>query len=259
MKTGQKILAFVNPPRPLQAMSEINMFFSIDVFSYHWTLWVDNHWCCLVENRKIGWDDEDSQDDVLMKRADNGALTKTMAPSCPTLGAGGEPPKGDVKDNTVTRYWDGDVNDSKNENDKWWWQWQQQQQQQWQWQQQVWGCEGQWVSKMKTHIFHALILHFWIQMRKKKIYKSNKIVKCFLVSFLLVNGRRNWGQLNKWAVLHFPSNIVQITCHCYNEKEHTILPNVTWRAKVQSNCICDNEAILFPAQCKCWHKTSMDV
>ena len=39
-----------------------------------------------------------------MKRADNGALTKTMAPSCPTLGAGGEPPKGDVKDNTVTRY-----------------------------------------------------------------------------------------------------------------------------------------------------------
>ena len=50
-----------------------------------------------------------------MKRADNGALTKTMAPSCPTLGAGGEPPKGDVKDNSVTRYWDGDVNDSNNE------------------------------------------------------------------------------------------------------------------------------------------------
>ena len=79
---------------------------------------------------------------------------------------------------------------------------------------------------------------------KKKIYKSNKIVKCFLVSFLLVNGRRNWGQLNKWAVLHFPSNIVQITCHCYNEKEHTILPNVTWRAKVQSYCAIEIQLYL---------------
>ena len=53
-----------------------------------------------------------------MKRADNGALTKTMAPSCPTLGEGGEPPKGDVKDNTVTRYCEGDGNDNNGENDK---------------------------------------------------------------------------------------------------------------------------------------------
>ena len=68
----------------------------------------------------------------------------------------------------------------------------------------------------------------FLNMRKENGYIY--ISKCFLVSFLLVNGRRNWGQLNKWAVLHFPSNIVQITCHCYNEKEHTILPNVTWRA-----------------------------
>lgn len=27
-----------------------------------------------------------------MKSSNNGALTKTMAPSCPTLGAGGKPP-----------------------------------------------------------------------------------------------------------------------------------------------------------------------
>ena len=43
----------------------------------------------MVTREKIARDDEDSQDDVLMKRADNGALTKTMPPSCPTLGPGG--------------------------------------------------------------------------------------------------------------------------------------------------------------------------
>ena len=48
-----------------------------------------NFWCRHDDKGENYRDDEDSQDDVLMKRADNGALTKTMPPSCPTLGPGG--------------------------------------------------------------------------------------------------------------------------------------------------------------------------
>ena len=107
---------------------------------------------------------------------------------------GGEPPTGDVDDNTRINY----------DNDNGW----------------------QWLD------LYTMLIYFWIQMRKENDYIF--ISKCFPVSFLLVNGKRNWGQLNKWGVLHFPSNIVQITCHCYNEKEHTILPNVTWLAQAQS-------------------------
>ena len=53
---------------------------------------------------QIDKDDEDSQDVGLMKRGNNGALTKTMAPSCPTLGAGGNHPKEmwSVEDNIAT-------------------------------------------------------------------------------------------------------------------------------------------------------------
>ena len=41
---------------------------------------------------------------------DNGALTKTMPPSCPTLAAGGEPTKGDLKNNFAgTDYHDDGV------------------------------------------------------------------------------------------------------------------------------------------------------
>ena len=81
-------------------------------------------------------------------------------------------------------------------------------------------------------------------------YEKRKILhlyfQMFSGFFLLVNGQRNWGQLNKWAVLHFPSNIVQITCHCYSEKERTILPNVTWQDKVQSYSV-------FIQFCICYH------
>ena len=91
--------------------------------------------------------------------------------------------------------------------------------------------EAWWVSSLATRYILCSAPTFLNTRKRKWLHLYFQMFSGF---FLLVNGQRNWGQLNKWAVLHFPSNIVQITCHCYSEKERTILPNVTWQDKVQS-------------------------
>ena len=168
-----------------------------------------------------------------MKSSDNGALTKTMAPSCPTLGAEGNHRMRRcglwrrILQSMITMTIEMTMTMDGNDNDnRWWWrrrQWRQRQWWQWWRQEDEVSWEAWRVSSLATR-YNFMLCSYISEYEKRKIL--HLYFQMFSGFFLLVNGRRNWGQLNKWAVLHFPSNIVQITCHCYNEKQHTILQNI---------------------------------